>query len=75
MIENGTLPLDALYFALKPRSKNLGEVDYHQLIGAESQSVVNNSEGEFSLFRVGDAVTSRNIHGALYESVRLCKDL
>ena len=75
VIENGTLPLDALYFALKPRSKNLGEVDYHQLISAEPQSVVNNSEGDFSLFRVGDAVTSRNIHGALYESVRLCKDL
>ena len=36
---------------------------------------VNNRGGEFQLFRVGDAVASRNIHAAIYDSLRLCKDL
>ena len=39
------------------------------------QSKVNNPEGRFQLFRVGDAVASRNIHAAIYNSLRLCRDL
>ena len=31
--------------------------------------------GTFSLFRVDDAVASCNIHAALYDSLRICKDL
>ena len=31
-----------------------------------------NRDGRFQLFRVGDAVSSRNIHAALYDSLRLC---
>jgi hypothetical protein len=26
-------------------------------------------------FRIGDAVAGRNIHAALYDALRLCKDL
>jgi hypothetical protein len=33
---------------------------------------VRNKAGRFQLFRVGDAVASRNIHAALYDSLRLC---
>ncbi len=36
--------------------------------------MVNNPDGRFQLFRVGDAVASRNIHAAIYDSLRLCKD-
>ena len=75
VIENGTLPREALYFGLKERARNKGEVDLHALIAGRPQTVVNNPGGAFQLFRVGDAVTSRNIHGSLYEAVRLCKDL
>lgn len=75
VIENGTLPRERLYFGLKEQSSNQGEVDLHALIAGRAQSVVNNPDGAFQLFRVGDAVTSRNIHGSLYEAVRLCKDL
>ena len=32
VVEHGTLPLDDLYFALKPLSKNGGAVDYEQLV-------------------------------------------
>ncbi|RTZ81347.1 MAG: NADH-dependent oxidase, partial [SAR324 cluster bacterium] len=40
-----------------------------------AQNLVNNPEGNFQLFRVGDAVASRNVHSAIYDSLRLCKDL
>ena len=31
--------------------------------------------GGYRLFRIGDAVASRNIHAAIYDALRLCKDL
>jgi len=75
VIEHGTIPEDDLYFALKPRSSNLGEVDLEALVAGRPQALENNPEGGFQLFRVGDAVASRNIHAAIYDSLRLCKDL
>jgi len=75
VIENGTLPRAAIYFAMKDQSKNRGEVDYHKMVKGEPQDLNANTDGGYQLFRIGDAVTSRNIHGTLYESVRLCKDL
>ena len=73
--EHGTLPRDELYFALKPLSRNRGEVDYHALVGGRPQTIVANPAGGFLLYRVGDAVTSRNIHAAIFDSLRLCHDL
>ncbi len=75
VVEHGTLPLDDLYFALKDDSSNRGEVDYQALIAGRPQAVVNNPGGRFQLFRIGDAVASRNIHAAIYDALRLCKDL
>jgi NADPH-dependent 2,4-dienoyl-CoA reductase/sulfur reductase-like enzyme len=75
VVEHGTLPMDDLYFALKPRSSNLGELDLAALVEGRPQSLVNDPQGRFQLFRVGDAVASRNIHAAIYESLRICKDL
>ena len=37
VVEHGTLPLDDLYFELKPESLNLGEVDYAALIDGKPQ--------------------------------------
>jgi len=33
-----------------------------------------NPDGKYLVFRVGDAVAGRNIHAALFDSLRLCKD-
>lgn len=74
VIENGTLPREALYLGLKERSRNRGEVDPQALIDGRPQTVAVNPDGAFQLFRIGDAVTSRNIHGSLYEAIRLAKD-
>jgi hypothetical protein len=73
--EHGTLPDDALYLALKPHSSNLGETDLRALVSGASQAVQHNEAGRFQLFRVGDAWASRNIHAAIHDSLRLCKDL
>jgi 2,4-dienoyl-CoA reductase-like NADH-dependent reductase (Old Yellow Enzyme family) len=75
VIEHGSLPLDELYFALKPRSQNLGEVDYDALVANRPQMRMRNPDGEYRLYRIGDAVASRNIHAAIYDAVRLAKDL
>lgn len=74
VIENGTLPNAELYFALKPNASNQGEVDQPALIEGRAQTLRSNPAGRYQLFRIGDAVTSRNIHGSLYEAIRLCKD-
>ena len=75
VVEHGTLPLDELYFELREQSSNGGEIDLEALISGNAQNLVNNPEGNFKLFRVGDAIASRNVHSAIYDSLRLCKDL
>ena len=75
VVEHGTIPLDDVYFALKPQSTNLGAVDYDALIEGEAQQVERNRQGKFKLFRIGDAVSSRNVHAAIYDALRLVKDL
>ena len=75
VVEHGTLPNDDLYFELKPKSKNSGMTDIDQLIANIPQDKSVNPEGSFQLFRIGDVVASRNIHSAIYDALRLCKDL
>ena len=73
--DHGTLPLADTYFELKPSSSNLGAVDYGALIDGRPQALVRNPQGTFQLFRIGDAVSSRNIHAAVFDALRLVKDL
>jgi len=75
VVEHGTLPLDELYFALKPGSRNLGEIDHGALIANRPQDLVRYPDGGYALYRIGDAVASRNIHAAIYDALRLAKDL
>ncbi|AZO10096.1 MULTISPECIES: NADH:flavin oxidoreductase [unclassified Mesorhizobium] len=71
VVEYGTTPLDELYFGLKDHSINRGEVDHKSLVAAMPQTVSRNPEGRFQLYRIGDAVASRNIHAAVLEGYRL----
>jgi len=75
VVNHGTRPLDELYFELKPLASNEGAVEYMDLIVGKPQTVVSNPEGRFQLFRIGDAVASRNTHAAIYDALRLVKDL
>lgn len=75
VVNYGTLPLDELYFDLKDLSSNRGEVDQSALIEGRSQTVNTNPKGAFQLFRIGDAVAARNTHAAIYDALRLIKDI
>jgi NADPH-dependent 2,4-dienoyl-CoA reductase/sulfur reductase-like enzyme len=75
VVECGTAPSDELYFALKPRSVNRGAVDYGALLEGRPQQLATNADGTFQLFRIGDTVSARNIHTAIYDAQRSCKDL
>lgn len=75
VVNYGTLPLDELYFDLKPMSVNAGEIDYEALIAGDAQNVSRNEGGKFQLFRIGDAVSARNTHAAIYDALRLVKDI
>ncbi len=74
VVNHGTLPLDELYFELKPHSRNLGAVDYDALIAGRPQTFGGGPAG-FQLFRIGDAVAARNTHAAIYDALRLMKDI
>lgn len=75
VVNYGTLANDELYFALKPLSSNLGAVDHQKLIAGQPQDLVKNKDGKFQLFRIGDAVASRNTHAAIYDALRLVRYL
>jgi hypothetical protein len=75
VVNHGTRPLDELYFELQPLATNEGAVEYMDLIAGNVQQVVTNPQGRFQLFRIGDAVSSRNTHAAIYDALRLVKDL
>ena len=75
VVNHGTLPNDELYFTLKPNSRNLGAVDHDRLIAGHPQDSAANPQGQYQLFRIGDAVAARNTHAAIYDALRLVKDL
>ena len=70
-----TTPVFQLYLQLKKESKNLGSIDYDALIKGNLKESVVNKNGKYFLYRVGDAVSSRNIHASIYDSLRICKNL
>jgi 2,4-dienoyl-CoA reductase-like NADH-dependent reductase (Old Yellow Enzyme family)/thioredoxin reductase len=70
VVEHGTLPNDDLYRALVTHSGNGGAVDHEALLAVRPQPP--DPAGRFLLYRVGDAVASRNIHAAVYDALRLC---
>ena len=75
VVEHGTVPLDDLFEELRAQSCNNGSVDMDRLLAGQPQTPVDERGDGYELFRVGDAVSSRDIHCAILDSRRLCKDL
>ncbi len=73
--EMGTDPVQELYDELLASSTNLGAVDLGELLAGKPQSVVRNEHGSLRLFRIGDAVASRNVHAAMLDAARLCRTI
>ncbi|MDA0219938.1 MAG: NADH:flavin oxidoreductase [Proteobacteria bacterium] len=71
VVEHGTLPADAIFHDLAPSSANDGVTDTEALLAGRPQP---GGEG-FALHRIGDAVSSRNIHSAVLDALRLARTL
>jgi len=69
-----TVPADDVFHELMPRSRNLGQIDSDALVEGLEQPD-GNPGGQYQLFRVGDAVSCRNIHAAILDSNRLCRTI
>ncbi|HYB10313.1 MAG TPA: NADH:flavin oxidoreductase [Alphaproteobacteria bacterium] len=75
VVEHGTVPVDALYRDLRGQSFNDGVTDIEALLAGRPQPGKRNGDSTFELHRIGDAVASRNVHGAIYDALRLCMAL
>ena len=73
--EYATTANDELFRRLMPLSRNAGETDLKAMAAFEPQSLDPHPERTFFLFRVGDAWASRNVHAAMLDAMRICKDL
>ena len=75
VVEQGLVPSDTLYHALKPGSRNLGQLDHAAMIAGTDPFRPRNPDGRYWLARIGDAVAGRDIHAAVYDALRVCKTL
>lgn len=73
IIEQGSVPMDRVYFDLRNHSANDGVTDLEALVKAAPQPGPRRSG--FELHRIGDAVSSRNIHAAMLDAMRICSAL
>jgi hypothetical protein len=73
IVEYGTVPEHELFSALRPFSANDGLIDMDRFAMARPQLVPDRPG--FVLYPIGDALASRNVHAALYDAIRLLKDL
>lgn len=73
VVDHGTLPADAIFHDLLGASANKGVKDIDALVAGEPQPTP--GDQGFELYRIGDAVASRNIAAAVYDALRLCARL
>ena len=75
VVEHGASPMDAIYHELKGSSRNAGQLNLAAMVEGTTPFADVAKEGRFYLARIGDAVANRNIHAALYDALRVCKDI
>ncbi|MEP3635108.1 MAG: NADH:flavin oxidoreductase [Shimia thalassica] len=75
VVEHGITPMDALFHDLKPASLNSGQMDQDAMVAGLNPYQNTNPEGKFMLARLGDAIAGRNVHAALFDALRICKDI
>ena len=73
VVEAGTLPNDTGFYSLKNSSLNKGVADLEAMVTGEPQPIFDGNG--FHLYRVGDAVNSRDAHCAILDSLRICKNI
>ena len=73
VVEQGTIPMTEVYDRIRTHSQNEGVTDLVALVEAAPQPQ-GNGAGPV-VHRIGDAVSSRNIHSAMLDALRLCTAL
>lgn len=71
IVEHGTVPCDEVFQALRPLSRNDGVTDIPHFLAGTKQPEYEKQE-DFYLYRIGDAVSSRNLAAAMFDALRLC---
>ena len=71
IIERGTQPVDDVFRELQAGSLNGGVTDIDALLNSRPQPFAEDHSG-YRLYRCGDAVSSRGVHEAIKDSLRLC---
>ncbi|WP_411037322.1 FAD-dependent oxidoreductase [Shinella sp. BYT-45] len=69
IIEHGTIPVSDLFDDLRPLSVNDGVTEIETLVGPAALRA--RPAGGFELHRIGDAVSSRSVHAAMLDALRL----
>ena len=75
VIEHGTAPMDALFHDLKAGASNFGQLDQAAMVTGQNPLKIVHPSGDYLLARLGDAIAARNIHAALFDALRICKDI
>lgn len=73
--EVGTEENAQVYFDLIEKSLNQGQFDVPSMVEGKMAFPALNPEGKFILVRIGDAVSSRNVHAALFDAMRICSGI
>ena len=71
IVERGTLPFDEVFNSLRENASNRGVIDLDALTIGKPQPGLDQETG-YTLFRIGDAASSRNLAAAMYDALRLC---
>ncbi|WP_105386478.1 oxidoreductase [Neorhizobium alkalisoli] len=70
IVEQGTIPVPDLFEGLRVNSLNNGVVDIEALV--EQRQQPSHDKAGLLIYRIGDAVSSRNINSAIYDAYRIC---
>jgi hypothetical protein len=75
ILDHGTIPVDDVFQDLRAESKNSGVHDPEDLASIRMPPAANESQNMegFTLFRIGDAVSSRDIYAAILEANRISR--
>ncbi|RWE79101.1 MAG: FAD-binding protein [Mesorhizobium sp.] len=69
VVEHGTIPVNDIFEALRPLSTNDGVTEIESLTG--SAPLRGRPASGFELHKIGDAVSSRSVHAAMLDALRL----
>ncbi|WP_369788587.1 FAD-dependent oxidoreductase [Rouxiella sp. WC2420] len=71
VVEHGSIPDDTLFHQLKSQAYNHGNTDWQAFVDLAPQPDFDRHSGEFAIFRIGDALASRDIHAAMFDAMRI----